>query len=186
MSELSKDPALGLELLAIRCQLGEPGAIDELVERWHPSLWRYVRRLISDDSIAEEVHQDVWLRILRSIDRLRDPSRLAPWLLGIARRAVIDRLRQRYGEAVLVSLDDEPLAASENDEIAFDENETLHQTLEDLPWAEREALTLFYLRELDLNEVAAVLEVPPGTVKSRLHRARRIMRERLNAKGVTR
>ena len=80
------------ELLVIRCQLGERSAFDELTERWHPPLWKYVRRLAGEDDAAKDVAQDVWLRVLRGIGRLRDGSRLRPWLFGIARRALMDRL----------------------------------------------------------------------------------------------
>lgn len=186
MSETTRESSLELELLAVRCQLGEPAAIDELVERWHSPLWRYIRRVLGDDALAEEVLQDAWLRILLGLDRLRDPSKLAPWIFSIARRATMDRLRQRYGEGSLIPIDEESLTAIEDSEIRFDEIENLQEALEDLPLVEREALTLFYLRELDLGEVASVLEVPIGTVKSRLHRARKLLRERLEAKGVTR
>jgi len=93
------------ELLAIRCQLGEPAAMDALVERWHPSLWPYDRGLSSDDDIAAEAVQDVWLRVVRAISRLRDPARLRAWLFGIARRVMMDRLRQAYAEPERAEID---------------------------------------------------------------------------------
>ncbi|HUF17987.1 MAG TPA: sigma-70 family RNA polymerase sigma factor [Thermoanaerobaculia bacterium] len=186
MRETSTESNPKLELLAIRCQLGEPAAIDELVERWHSPLWHYIRRLLGDDGLAEEVHQDVWLRILRSLDRLREPAKLAPWLFSIARRAAMDHLRHRYGEAGFIQIEDESFVETEYSEIDFDEIEILQGAIEDLPLVERETLTLFYLRELGLSDVATVLEIPIGTVKSRLHRARRLLRKRLEEKGVTR
>ncbi len=74
------------EWLAVRCQLGERAAFDELIERYQGPLWRYVRRVAPDEDAAREVTQDAWLRVIRGIGRLRDPARLRPWLFGIARR----------------------------------------------------------------------------------------------------
>jgi RNA polymerase sigma factor (sigma-70 family) len=171
------------ELLAVRCQLGEAAAFDELIERWHPPLWRYLRRLTGEEEAAAETVQDVWLRVLRGIARLRDPARLRPWLFGIARRAVMDRLRAEYAAPEQVEADLAAMAAPQwaPDEAADAEADLvlLHRELGALPVREREALTLFYLRELTLAEIAAVLAVPVGTVKSRLFRARRMLREQL-------
>src|SRR5690348_6282036 len=84
------------ELLVIRCQLGERSAFEELAARWQLPLWNYIRRQTGSDDVARDVAQDVWVRILRGIARLRDGARLRPWLFGIARRALMDRLRQQY------------------------------------------------------------------------------------------
>lgn len=171
------------ELLAVRCQLGGPAAFDALVERWNLPLWRYVRRLVADDEDAADTIQEVWLRILRALPGLRDPARVRPWVFGIARRALMDRLRRKYGEhEVDVSTVDE-LPAPEPDTELLDDVDELHEELAAMPFAEREVLILFYLRELPLSQVAEVLTVPIGTVKSRLFRARKMLRERLDEKG---
>lgn len=179
-----------VELLAVRCQLGEPRALDELVERWHVPIWKYVRRMAADEHTAEEVHQEVWLRIVRGLPDLRDPSKLVAWMFRIARYACLDRMRDRYSrrDSLGVDTDVDPDRLESDarhmglhvglDGLA-DEVEELLQGLLDLPTTEREVLTLFYLRELDLRQVAEVLEVPAGTVKSRLFRARKMLRDRL-------
>lgn len=87
------------ELLAVRCQLGEAAAFDELITRWHGPLWGFVRRLAGDDEAAREILQDVWVRVIRGIPRLRDGSKLRAWLFGIARRTVMDRLRDQYARS---------------------------------------------------------------------------------------
>lgn len=172
------------ELLVIRCQLGERAAFDELTERWHPPLWRYVRRLTGADDAARDVAQDVWLRVLRGIGRLRDGSRLRPWLFGIARRALMDRLRQHYAGPVDTDLDVDALAAEPALDPVEEDLAAMEHELARLPVTEREVLTLFYLKELSLAEVAEVLAVPVGTVKSRLFRARRLLRRGLDTKGA--
>jgi RNA polymerase sigma factor (sigma-70 family) len=172
------------ELLVIRCQLGERSAFDELTERWHSPLWKYVRRQTGEDDAAKDVAQDVWLRVLRGIGRLRDGSRLRPWLFGIARRTLMDRLRYQYAAPLSSDIDLADLAADETLDALEDEVGAMEHELARLPATEREVLTLFYLRELSLAEVAEVLDVPVGTVKSRLFRARRLLRRGLDSEGT--
>ena len=174
------------ELLAIRCQLGERQAFDDLIDRWHEPLWKYVRRLTGDDDSAKEVAQDVWLRVLRGIHKLRDGSKLRAWLFGIARRTLMDRLRAQYAVPPSSDVDLSGLAAvptAETLEEKDEELEALQHELARLPVTERDVLTLFYLQELSLGEIAEVLDVPVGTVKSRLFRARHLLRRELAAKG---
>jgi RNA polymerase sigma-70 factor (ECF subfamily) len=93
------------EWLVVRCQLGERPAFDELIHRWHEPLWQYLRRVTADDEAARDVAQDVWLRVLRGIGRLRDGSKLRPCLFGIARRAAMDRLREQYASRIVDEVD---------------------------------------------------------------------------------
>ncbi len=182
------DPAtrkdLELQLLAVRCQVGEAEAFDELVQRFHLPLWRYIRRLSADSGTADDLVQEVWLKVIRGFPDLRDPTRLSPWLFRIARFTAIDRLRRdpeasesRLASEAEASCDPEPLEKEEREAV-------LYEGLADLPRVEREVLTLFYLEELSLREVAEVLEIPAGTVKSRLFRARRQLKTRLEEKGI--
>lgn len=171
------------ELLAVRCQLGEPAGFDDLIARWHAPLWAFVRRLTGDDEAAREILQDVWLRVIRGIPRLRDGSKLRAWLFGIARRTLMDRLRHQYARTRAVDLDvdvDDIPMEPPVDQIDL---ETLDRALDQLPLLEREAVSLFYLKELSLNEIADALKVPVGTVKSRLFRGRRLLRQRMTEGG---
>jgi len=172
------------ELLAIRCQLGEPAAFDDLIARWHEPLWRYLRKLTGDDDTAAESIQDVWLKVLRAIPKLRDAARLRAWMFSIARRVVMDRLREKYATPPSVSADDVDLEDVPQE--LEDELEVMREELERLPVIDREALVLFYLKELTLLEMTEVLGVPVGTVKSRLFRARKTLRTQLERKGVNR
>jgi RNA polymerase sigma-70 factor (ECF subfamily) len=81
------------DLLAVRCQLGEREAFDELIRRWHVPLWKYARRLTGDDDAAADCVQDTWLRVVRGVARLREPASLRAWLFGIARRVVMEPAR---------------------------------------------------------------------------------------------
>ena len=172
------------EWLVLRCQLGEREAFDPLIAKWHPLLWRYAIRLTNDADAAADVVQEVWLRALRGLPTLRDAARFRAWLFGIARRVLMDRLRARYAEPPMEQLEpggiDEPAA----DEERTDDFSVVQAELNRLPLAEREVLVLFYLRELSLNDIAAIAAIPVGTVKSRLFRARQMLRTQLERKGL--
>ena len=180
------DQELEIELLAVRCQLGELAALDDLVERFHSDLWGYLLGVTADPVVAEEVLQEAWLRILRGIGRLRESKRLRPWLYSIVRRTFMDRLRLRYKEQRLEPIEEEPVSPVPSLELDWQETEALHRSLQRLSPPDRETVVLFYLRELGLVEVSEVLDIPVGTVKSRLHRARRVLRDELNKEGVKR
>ncbi len=173
------------EWLVVRCQLGERDAFDPLIARWHPSLCRYASRIGGDRDRTGDIVQDIWLRVLRGLPALRDPSKFRPWLFGIARRVLMDRLRLHYMEPRFDDLDASDLPDHADDGHEEDVS-AMTDELAALPRVEREVLELFYLEELTLAEVAEVTAVPIGTVKSRLHRARQMMREALTRKGVRR
>jgi RNA polymerase sigma-70 factor (ECF subfamily) len=179
------------EWLVVRCQLGERDAFETLIRRWHGPIRGYARRLCGEDELADEIAQDTWLRVLRGIAGLRDGARLRAWLFGIARRALMDRLRGRYaappqGEPI----DPDSVPADEAaPEHALDhamDLDRLQRGLDRLPLIEREVLSLFYLQQLSLQDIAQVLELPVGTVKSRLFRARGLLRRQLNPTGADR
>lgn len=174
------------ELLAIRCQLGERDAFDALIARWHEPVWRYLRGLAGADEAAADLSQDTWLRVLRGIPALRDPARFRAWLFGIARRAAMDRLRRRYARRIDENVELESLPAAEPGDAENLETElaALERGMDALPLRERETLALFYLRELTIDDIAALLDIPPGTVKSRLFRARELLRQQLHTQGA--
>ncbi|HET9473826.1 MAG TPA: sigma-70 family RNA polymerase sigma factor [Steroidobacteraceae bacterium] len=172
------------ELLAIRCQLGERAAFDALIARWHEPLWRYLRRLANDDDVAGDLTQDTWVRVLRGIGSLREPAKLRAWLFGIARRVAMDRLRFEYVRRGADDIEPDELPGDEAAQDLEADLAAIDSALADLPITEREMLTLFYLRELSLAEIAAMLIMPVGTVKSRLYRARQELRHALETRGA--
>jgi RNA polymerase sigma-70 factor (ECF subfamily) len=163
-------------LLAVRCQLGEREAFDELIRRWADPLRRYVFRVAGNAELADELVQDIWLRVLHGIGRLQDPDKFRPWLFGIAHRRMMDQLRERYASPIDAHATAEDIAVEATLADRELEARELGRGLQRLPAAERDLLSLFYLEELSLNDVASVLAVPVGTVKSRLFRARNLLR----------
>ncbi|WP_432076288.1 RNA polymerase sigma factor [Streptomyces wuyuanensis] len=120
--------------------------------------------------------------MVRGLPRLREPERFAPWLFTIARRTVADHVRQMYRapQTTEVGTDDVAAADGLGDVLTALEIEA---GLSGLPPLEREVLILFHLEDLPLAACAEVVGVPPGTVKSRLHRARRMLRDVLVERG---
>ncbi|MDG9700869.1 RNA polymerase sigma factor [Streptomyces sp. DH37] len=184
------------ELLVVRCQLGEREAFGELVDRWHAPLWRYLRHMAGSAHTADDLAQEVWVAAVRGLPRLRDPARFAAWLFTIARRALADHLRHVYAAPRAPLPREEDITGDITRDIAGDIAEDGDGRLEEvldrmevragldgLPPPEREVLILFHLEDLPLATCSAVLGVPVGTIKSRLVRARRMLRTTLTERG---
>jgi RNA polymerase sigma-70 factor (ECF subfamily) len=168
------------EQLAIRCLLGEAAAFDELIARWHPAVWRYTRRMAGADDAADDLAQEVWLRVVRGLPRLEDPARIRAWIFGIARRVLMDRLRAQYAAPAVADVELDSLETAPPDDDLRERLDDLEAALATLPAVERDVLALFYLDELSLADIASIAAVPVGTVKSRLFRARQLLRAAMN------
>lgn len=130
------------EWLVVRCQLGERPAFDELIERWGEPVWKYVRRLANSDDAADDIAQNVWIRVLRGIHKLRDGSKLRAWLFGIARRTLMDRLREQYATPAVSDVDVIDLPAVDAVVDIEMDLAAVERELARLPVIEREVLTL--------------------------------------------
>jgi RNA polymerase sigma-70 factor (ECF subfamily) len=180
-----RDPKriLECELLVTQCQRGDRQAFERIVRMWERSLFYYLRRLAPSEADAWDLLQETWLKVFRALSKLRDPRTLPAVLYTTARRAAITRLR---AGGIDQSLD---TACAENGTdcqsiddgaVAFDNAEQVHYALDQLPIPQREVLTLFFLQDLSQEEMAELLGVPLGTVKSRLHYAKLAMRSVLH------
>ncbi|MCF6467885.1 RNA polymerase sigma factor [Nonomuraea sp. MG754425] len=169
-------------LLVVRCQLGEREAFRELVAIWHTPLWRYVRGMVGSQHLADDLAQEAWVAVVRGLPRLRQPERFAPWLYTIARRTVTDHLRQAY-RAPETAMEETTTVVADDELSSVLTTMQIEAGLAALPPLEREVLILFHLEDLPLATCAEVLGVQTGTVKSRLHRARRMLRNHLAEKG---
>lgn len=170
------------QLLVVRCQTGDEAAFAELVTRHADRLRRYVGRLLCNDhAAADDVVQDVWLDVLRSGARLRDPAAFPTWLLRIARDRVFRVLRRRRDFATITELH-EPTA----DEPTFtaDDAAAIRAGLDRLDPLRREVVVLRYFEEMTCDEIAAVVGCPPGTVRSRLHHAKRTLKDILTERDI--
>ena len=165
------------ELLTLRCQRGEKEAFEELIRHWERPLLYYLRRLGNEEQDAWDILQETWMKVIRHISQLRDGQRLSSWLYRIARNTAFRqrKIRERFQTGM-----DENGATFESpedsDPIQCEDARKVHQGLLQLSPPHREILTLFFLEELSIDEIAEIIEVPPGTVKSRLYYAKQSLR----------
>ncbi|MDY7102492.1 MAG: RNA polymerase sigma factor [Actinomycetota bacterium] len=163
--------------LVLRGQLGDRAALGALVARWHEPVHGLLRQLVLDDHAADDLTQEVWLEAMRSLAGLREPERLRPWLFTIARRRAVDRLRRRYRRPERVEAPDElpePPGVDAGDPAGAVVDRTyVTGLLGELEPDLRIAVALVHLQGCSVAEAAEIVGVPEGTVKSRLHRARR-------------
>jgi RNA polymerase sigma-70 factor (ECF subfamily) len=170
------------ELLhVVMAQRGEPDAFRWLVDRYEQRLLYFIRRIVDDADRALDVLQEVWITVFRRMKALKAPEAFRVWLYRIARDKAIDHLRgdRRHKDAVGESIDDSTVEASDNSEgLERIENvELIHRLLEKLTPAHREIVTLRFLEQMALDDIAAVVGCSIGTVKSRLHYALKRLQE---------
>ena len=166
------------ELLVLRVQNGEKEAFDLLVTQWYQRLERRVYRLTNDIDAVKDISQDSWVAIVKGIRSLEDPSHFQNWVYQIVRNKCVDWIRKRksertFKEAYLANFDDkvEVLSSELIDSIRL----LIRQLSNDY----RTVLTLFYLEEMGVQEIARRLSIPEGTVKSRLYHARKMLKKAL-------
>jgi RNA polymerase sigma-70 factor, ECF subfamily len=174
--------------LVISARRGDRSALGALIARHRRLLLALCRRTLPDPGLAEEAAQEAVLQALLNLDRLRDPDRFGPWLAGIglnvARRWLRDRSREAWSwEALLggervrepTSLEPSPESQAE----LADMVDRVGQAVRALPRGQRDTVVLSYFEGLTQEEVAAVLGIRAGSVKTRLHKARSSLREKL-------
>ena len=171
--------------LVRRAQEGDRDAFGRLVEQFEPTVQAIALRRLGNASEAMELTQEVFLHILRRIHQLREPERFAGWLRQVAVRMAINRATRRVAPS---TVDTGVLeGAYERDLQPVDElitrerAERLWAALRRLKTLDRESLVAFYIRGLSLVEMAGELDVPLGTIKRRLHTARKRLRLELEA-----
>ena len=163
------------ELLVLRCREGSRAALQRLALRWQERLWRHAHRLTGRPDAAWDVLQEAWISIAAGLGRLEDPARFGGWAYTIVSRRAVD-WRRRSGSTAAEPLDDGPEPAAPPAE-GGGTVEAVRRALHRLPGDQRAVLALRYVDGFDVATVAAVLGIPEGTVKSRLHTAREHLRE---------
>lgn len=173
----------GSDDLLVRFQSGDPAAFDQLVQEMAPRLKGFFLRQGAQSATAEDLTQLVFVRVFQARQRYQPSGRLDAYLLRIAHNLWIDsRRRKRFltGGDDLPDAEDlgpGPVAHAESGDRA----RLLYEALDRLPPDTRELLELAVLQRLPYQEVAEVLDVPVGTVKSRVYYSLRKLREQLTA-----
>ncbi len=164
------------EWLVLQTQAGKQEALSHLLREWHPRLLRYAIRQLKDAEAAREVVQETMLNLARGIMRLRDPATFPKWCYQILQRRCSDHLRKVVRERARAA------GVEELDHIAApalaDQAEvlSLHKALATLSREGYQVVHLHYLDGFNTAEIAEIIEVPEGTVKSRLYKARQDLR----------
>jgi RNA polymerase sigma factor (sigma-70 family) len=176
----------GLEVsdgeLVRRCRAGEQAAWNELVERFSRYVYAItiqVFRLSQHD--AEDVFQEVFARTYSQLHTLRDDDAIRPWIAQMTRRLALDRIRLRGREAPAEEL---PQDVSTDDAMgSVDAALDLHRAMQELPEHCREMLDRFFARDQSYQTIADVLDIPAGTIASRISRCLSKLREMMRGRS---
>jgi RNA polymerase sigma-70 factor (ECF subfamily) len=177
------------EVLIGRIANGDRLAMQVLFARHHVRVFRFVVRLVRNESTAEDLISEVFLDVWRQADRFEGRSAVTTWLLSIARFKALSALRRRPDE----ELDEETAGAiedpSDDPEVALDKKDKgaiIRKCLTGLSAEHREIIDLVYYHEKSVEEVAEIVGIPENTVKTRMFYARKKLAELLKAAGIER
>lgn len=172
-------PESDLQLVA-RLQKGDKTAFREIVRRHQDKVYRLALRLTRDEARAQDAMQDAFLQVYRKIDQFQEHSAFTTWLYRITVNAALDHRRRRRSDALM---DEIPAGLSDTGPsphqraVEAQRSDLLKEALQRIPEHYRVPLVLCHVEGLPVEEVARVLDLPEGTVKSRLFRARAILKE---------
>jgi RNA polymerase sigma-70 factor, ECF subfamily len=174
-------------VLVVRCQIGDRAALEELVAQCQPRLRAFLHKMLGDRQAIDDVAQDVWADVFRDLRKLNDTGAFVPWFYAIARNRTFRLLRDRGNAKNLATIDEQQLADDSDDEPDFtaEDAQAVHTGMDRLVPEHREVLFLRFMEEMSYQEIAAVVGAPVGTVRSRIHNAKRTLREILKKSGVT-
>lgn len=188
MSDTTRQPPDSDEQLLARLRAGERELFGTLVRRYERELFGYLRRYLGDDDLADDVFQNTFVQVYRKIKQYEPGRPARPWLYAIATNQAIDALRRRNRRAdqradavtapdeegqarplfeLLPASGDAPPDAADRTE----QRELVRAAVERLPDLLRQVVLLAYFQGLKYRDVADALDIPVGTVKSRLHAA---------------
>jgi len=173
-------------ILVLRCQKRDESAFRELVNRWEPRLYYYLRRIVENENAVWDILQETWFAVFQSIRKLKDPLNFPAWLYRISHNKAVNWLRK---ENKYIQITNEQMADYRENNTAIpavdEQAELVHKLLGKLKLAHREVLTLYFLEGFTIKEMAGIIGVSEGTVKSRLYYAKNKLYEALKgAKDV--
>jgi len=171
------------QTLVLRSQIGDELAFEELLKLYGPNLLLFTRKMMqTSPHLAEDAVQEIWLAIYKGLPGLRDASKFRAWAFRIARDRIYREYRRRKLALDLVEeshLEELPNAGGVN---AILDVEELHRGLEAISPHHREVLVLCFFEEMSYEEIAGVTDSTLGTVRSRIHYAKRALRNALERK----
>jgi RNA polymerase sigma-70 factor, ECF subfamily len=163
-------------ILVLRCQENDIAAFELLVERWQERLWRHAWRLTGDNNAAWDVLQEAWIAINRGLSRLAEPDAFSAWAYQIVGNKCRDWLRRHRRQRQLDELYGAEIHESYQTTQEPEQYANLREALKQLSGPDRAIIALHYEDGFGTAEIAAILGIPEGTVKSRLFNARKRLR----------
>jgi RNA polymerase sigma-70 factor (ECF subfamily) len=167
------------EMLVLAAQAGRAEAFERLARRWHPRLLRHARRLTGDAEAANDVVQEAWVAIAGGLLRLHDPASFGPWALCITGRRCADWIASRRRRRPRTAGLDEASHAVAADRSPDEARARVREVLRLLEPERRALVAMYYVDGMTVGEIAVALDIPDGTVKSRLAAARNRLRAAL-------
>jgi len=170
------------DLLVLTAQDGNHRAFGLLVKLYHNKLYGFAFKLTSNRDVANDAVQNAWLKASKNLRKLKDPRAFKSWIYRLVRWSALDLVKKsNHDKKVLEEFYNEDFFSNEiENEFA---NSGLAELIEKLPNIEKQIIHLFYLDELTIKELSIILEIPVGTVKSRLFRARNLLKETVLSTG---
>lgn len=164
------------ELLILKCQEGDQKAFRLLLNRWNKKLIFFAYKFTNDMEAARDVVQESWISIHKGLNRLNDHTKFSTWAFRITYNKSMDHLRQKQRVNQI-----ETLPEDSTDDTLENYNEdvaTVNGLLAKMPAQHKIILTLFYQEQQSIKQIAEVLKLPEGTVKSRIYYARELLKRK--------
>lgn len=173
---------------------GREASFEELVRRYQRPIVSYVYRMLNDYDNSLDVTQEVFIKVYNSLDRYSCDYKFSTWLYRIAHNAAIDHLRRNSMNSQSIETDngdgtyqlqiESPNPTPEQDRERSEWRAEIESVVKELPAAYRDLILLRHSRDLSYDEIAEITDLPLGTVKNRLFRAREMMRGLLIERGI--
>jgi RNA polymerase sigma-70 factor, ECF subfamily len=165
-----------LQVLVVRCQVGDRQAFAELVAHCQPRLRAFVHKMLAEPHQVDDVAQDVWMDVFEDLPRLNDASAFMPWLYRIAHNRCFRVLRRQRQPTAQIDEQEVAQPTDNDDDFTAEDAAAVHAALGKLSPEHREVLLLRFLEDMSYEEIAGVVMCPVGTVRSRIHNAKLALR----------
>jgi RNA polymerase sigma-70 factor (ECF subfamily) len=174
------------QILVLRCKAGDDAAFTELVERYSPRLRYYLRKMLDQPESADDALQEIWLDVFLGLPKLADSLAFPAWIYRVARNRCALAWRKRDRAHRLVAELQSFGESDEEQEPEFNAEDAVrvHGALDELAPEHREVLVLRFLQDMSYEDVAKTIGCQLGTVRSRLHYAKRALRHALEMKPL--